>query len=1181
MKYLTHRQLSLITALLIFLSSSQAQTGWEVKSTPINDNFLDVRFFGKYGVVIGEKGIYYNTGGIDNPGLWKRYIIKNATADSLKLAATKFVQLAFNDQAPIFYAVGNDTVTHRAMLLRLNLSDSSYSFPFIGDVGTQLNSVAALYYAFYGSIVAVGNNGLLVSYGISNGAVYQSVFHQNTNLKTIYSRSANDYRVAIIAENDSMYVGSANQAMSVNYQHAPGIHITSVDGSTAYGDYITDGNSLYKAGADQSPIFLSSITNYKPLTLKFRTICSAVSGFVTFIGTNNGIYKLINQSTLEYQPSSQGKSINRIWFKQHSVYDTGYAVGNAGVLLKTIDRGGATKPIAQLNIDNGGCVNSNFTLDGTYGSGNSCEWYLDGQFLRNYCGSLLYYFNAAGTHDVKYIVTNASGLSDTATKTISITAKPNVNLPFTVSDSILCKTERVQVQVSNTQNGHQYQFIEQASGNTVGTVAGNGGTATLTSNFISTTGYYFLRAVNLTSGCSNDFTSRVFIKVEKTRSRFAADKMNITVGEKFNLFNISNEASTFQWTLNEDANITTSTAVNLQNIAYSSIGQKTLTLISTSVNGCRDTVTAGIVYVYNKPSPWEKCYSLAVNDSDFFYTPASYPATYKPTVLSDNGYLISGYGNKPFLKSRYGNGKQMPKSMASYMVKYSEDGAIKWMHYIDSLGSFTGTEKDAQGNIYVIGVCNTRAWYHFNNGDSLLIGMANSDTGTAETSLNGFLLKLDSTGKYLWHTVFDDPISYYTGRQVVGGSPDKIIVKNNQVIVTGTFYSSLSYERKNNLKKIYNVLDFFRTVNRFLVKVKPDGTLVWSSYVKHSVTNNIGKSGMDVDNNGNIFLVNDYEDGISFFDSDSTAVLSLARESGQKRSYLLKIDSTGHLLWNAKMQTQYQYGFLLFNNLVLDNAGNCYVTGQAYSSGQNYPLEITNSNGTVSISDTICGFVLVKINGNGLYRWSAGSQMPYYGYGTALVNSGKEIYACGSISNNGAPASTFTFTSTDAVKYSDVFHASEFFIVNYDTAGVFKRIAKSGDKGGGSINAAGIDLDTYGNFIVSGVADHYDGESGRVPLFNTTITKDRIDVFFSKLSADFCNSCETTTWKGSASTAWNDPLNWSCNGVPTSTSSVIIPAGVPNFPVITGGQSITLKMLTVMQGGIVTVQQGGSLTVLH
>lgn len=63
------------------------------------------------------------------------------------------------------------------------------------------------------------------------------------------------------------------------------------------------------------------------------------------------------------------------------------------------------------------------------------------------------------------------------------------------------------------------------------------------------------------------------------------------------------------------------------------------------------------------------------------------------------------------------------------------------------------------------------------------------------------------------------------------------------------------------------------------------------------------------------------------------------------------------------------------------------------------------------------------------------------------------------------------------------------------------------------------------------------------------------------------------TWAG-VNTNWNDPVNW-CGGVPTATTSVIIPTA-PNYPDITGYTALA-NNITLTGSGVITVGAGGIL----
>ena len=46
------------------------------------------------------------------------------------------------------------------------------------------------------------------------------------------------------------------------------------------------------------------------------------------------------------------------------------------------------------------------------------------------------------------------------------------------------------------------------------------------------------------------------------------------------------------------------------------------------------------------------------------------------------------------------------------------------------------------------------------------------------------------------------------------------------------------------------------------------------------------------------------------------------------------------------------------------------------------------------------------------------------------------------------------------------------------------------------------------------------------------------------------------TWDGSESSDWNTAANWIANAVPSSTDPVVIPSGCPNYPTLTGDESV-------------------------
>lgn len=101
------------------------------------------------------------------------------------------------------------------------------------------------------------------------------------------------------------------------------------------------------------------------------------------------------------------------------------------------------------------------------------------------------------------------------------------------------------------------------------------------------------------------------------------------------------------------------------------------------------------------------------------------------------------------------------------------------------------------------------------------------------------------------------------------------------------------------------------------------------------------------------------------------------------------------------------------------------------------------------------------------------------------------------------------------------------------------------------------------------------------PLADTTIIK------ILSLSNGFCNYTLDTTitivpkpfvWQGTVSSNWHNPLNWSCNQLPTAMDAILIPGGTPYAPIITDTVIAVAKHLIVALGASV---QLNSRTQLH
>jgi|GEM_PF-5604753 len=80
----------------------------------------------------------------------------------------------------------------------------------------------------------------------------------------------------------------------------------------------------------------------------------------------------------------------------------------------------------------------------------------------------------------------------------------------------------------------------------------------------------------------------------------------------------------------------------------------------------------------------------------------------------------------------------------------------------------------------------------------------------------------------------------------------------------------------------------------------------------------------------------------------------------------------------------------------------------------------------------------------------------------------------------------------------------------------------------------------------------------------------------SNLTAQTTFTDGTITWNGNTSTDWNTASNWT-GGIPASGDDVTIPTGLARYPILTTGQTFSIKSITINSGGILTLNTGSTL----
>lgn len=684
---------------------------------------------------------------------------------------------------------------------------------------------------------------------------------------------------------------------------------------------------------------------------------------------------------------------------------------------------------------------------------------------------------------------------------------PRVDLPTTISDSILCKAEPVIVAIQNTEPGVVYQFVNYEGFSTIyGSATGNGGTINFVTSPISQSGQYRIR-VNRSGGNGGDLFSTYFnIKVEHTKARFVTDQLNIIPGEQVTYAAQAGEAKDYYWTLNEDASIHTATGAKVTGISYASSGQKTLQLISVSENGCRDTVQARAAFVYVSSGADASCFINPLDSSGV-------TGMGMGKVLNgydDNIFVIGGTNGAPKLRSMAGVAKDFGPGNHSFLAKYNTNGVLKWAHYFKpGAGSFTGGQTDAQGNIYLTGYALTTQCLYFNNGDSLKFYINAADTTWFGERTNGFIVKLDRNGQYLWHTILYDPVALHQGK-AADARGETITVKDNHIVVIGGFYNRLAYVRNGIIQDLYNIPSGDREhENHAVLKIGTDGTLLWNAVLVFHVTNSHSLSDVSVDKLGNCYLVGNYENYLGIFNASGVEKGRLNGVTGNQQGFIVKYNAAGEVEWHNNFVSGHPSGDATIKRVVADEDGNVYVAGDMFTWGQRLPISITHSDGTADV-DSVLSFALYKFDSRGKRRWSGGSSLPLSGSMSALYANGNEVYVAGQLNNpTGSDQASVTFVSSDGNNKVQLINGAEYLVVKYDTAGIFKRIYAGGyNYLARSMAPSNLYRNSKGQFILGGNTNTYIGGSIN-KLFGATwphALTNGGDGFFMKLGADFCQS---------------------------------------------------------------------------
>ncbi|WP_345140497.1 T9SS type A sorting domain-containing protein [Flavobacterium ginsengiterrae] len=1002
---------------------------WVNLDTGLTDNLTGVVFFGNNGLVSGEKGLYFTTNGGQGAESWQQFKIIDNAGNAIIYDNTKFTHCYAEDSGSastgIVFACGQNTLTSQAIIMKIELPALKYEILYVGAINSKLNNIS--YSRINGEYVAVGNNGLVVTFNASK--IKDAVKLSDDDFTSI---SFYNSKCKIAANGKLFYFEYFDNKYNFQEMKTP----NSTNNAVAYGTGLYNNGRSYAVG-DRFLHFniynelYNNHTNYYNGVLNAK--CISANSDSEYIGTDHGIYYNYGNNVLEWQTTSLNYSINSFWKQVANAAI--YACGNSGVILKTVNGGGERVPYVNISSLTGVCVGDNLKLDGIRGATSSCKWFVNDVQVSTVCGSVFYSFKTAGNYDIKYIVKNSYGIESTDTKKIYISPIPIINLPVKISDNILCKSESIDVEIQNSEVGVVYTLRRNGDAGSYGTSGpGNGHTISFKSNLISKTGDYYLQAKNGDAACYKEFNDRIHITVEHTQADFYADIINANPDEKVTFYEKAIDAQNYKWDFLPNASLLTS-GLAQDKTSFSKEGNTKIDLEVWSDNGCYDKIEKDGPYIYKDSETSNNCWALINDGVDSQWNGYEYEGNYGLTSTED-GFLVSGGFNDQIFDSKIGVKPNFRNKIGSFLTKYDRKGVLKWM--LSTEHALTNRDRDIifssvvdhDGNIYICGTHD--GTFIDNKGERIKVSVV-----TGANVNYGYIMKLDKQGKLIW----------ILNSETSGPLAKKLYIDNdNNLITTINLNSAYTNQYQlyfNGVKStmINQPMETTQADNLTLLKISPLGNVIWYAGITLYHVNSAGIESLGIDKDNNIYFGGNYEFDLKLYSAGNNAAPQvLKRFAGYgQRMFLVKYNKDGILQWKTRSSTENNEikNNVTFGSMVTDKEGNNYITGSNNCTNANAMHVFENADGSIT-QNNIGSFFLTKVNSAGKCEWITGSKYANSG-GNKIIKDNNKLHIIGGISETG------DFIIGNGQSYKLTMSNYDFFMATYDLSGNLKKITANGD----------------------------------------------------------------------------------------------------------------------------------------
>ena len=413
-----------------------------------------------------------------------------------------------------------------------------------------------------------------------------------------------------------------------------------------------------------------------------------------------------------------------------------------------------------------------------------------------------------------------------------------------------------------------------------------------------------------------------------------------------------------------------------------------------------------------------------------------------------------------------------------FILKLDANGNFIWAKSIGSNGDegINSMSLDMAGHILITGFFDTQADFDPNGGIKYLYPNGGFDV---------FVLKLDTTGNFIWAKSFGSSTDEQYGKLATDGA--------GNVYLTGSFKSPTDF---NPGSGVY-ILTPANYPNRnnpdiYILKLNAAGNFVWA-YSFGGDYEDYGTA-ITVDNVGNVYAAGSLKSS-SQVDLDPGPATYILTGGQSGCSFILKLNSFGNFVWAKAFYSKYNtgYGDSYINGITNDQNGNVYTAGAF-----NQKLDLNPGSDTfyVTSNNNLNDLFISKLDSMGNFVWAKQVGGSRHDLAEAI-----KIDSAGSIYITGFFAGTVDFdpgVGVNNLTSTGTYSSSDVFILKLDENGNFLWAGKVGGKSD-DITFAELSIDISNNIILTGNfrdTANFDPGSGTYNL----ISKGTDDIFILKLS---------------------------------------------------------------------------------